>query len=156
MRRYLLIPLLGAIALFQASGMPPILVKPDLVLIAVVSWGIVAGARQALIGALLGGALIDLFSAAPFGISILAFVPAVIIVALGEQGVIESQSTVAAIGAFLGTVLYCIVFLFVLQTMGRRVDWYGTVVWTTLPAAGLNALLAFPGLWVSRRFMQTT
>ena len=70
MSPYLVLPLLILITLIQTTLLPIFLpgpVRPDLMLMVVVGWGVVHGDGQASLWGLVGGLLLDLFSGAPFG-----------------------------------------------------------------------------------------
>ena len=75
MSPYLVIPLLTIVAIVQTTLLPMFLpgpVRPDLMLMLVVGWGVVHGNGQAALWGLGGGILLDLFSGAPFGLAALS------------------------------------------------------------------------------------
>ena len=83
-------PLLAALGLILLAGAQaglgtvwrPLGVKPDLVLLGVVTIGLLAGPRQALWAALIGGLFLDLLSVLPIGTHMLALSLAALVTAL--------------------------------------------------------------------------
>ena len=85
MAGYLSIPVLALVVVIQATLMPELSIAggtPDLVLLVVLGWTLMAGYEQGLVWALVGGILQDLISAVPVGTTSLALVLVVSLAAL--------------------------------------------------------------------------
>lgn len=152
---YFALSLLGGLALLQASLAPLVQiagVRPDLVLAAVVCWGILRGPREALVWALAGGLAVDLLSPAPFGVYTLALLLVGILTGLGELAVFSAGLALPVLAVAVGTVLYHLAAYALLQAAGIPLPWGDSLRYLTLPAALVNALLAplvFGGLAVA-------
>ena len=137
------------VAILQASVLPYLSlagVKPDLMLLVVISWGLLRGLREGLLWAFVGGLCLDLFSGAPFGVSALALLVAALLAGAGASGNLFQALHLAWPGAavFFATLIYDFTFLTLLQIMGRPVAWGASLLKIVLPAALLNAFLAVP------------
>jgi len=144
MRYYLFIPALFVLAVLQSSALSwllPFPVRPDLMLLAVLSWGMIAGAHQALLWGLVGGLMVDLLSGAPLGLTIIALVPVALTALVREYSVLESNILAVLLGAFIGSVLFYLASMIVLQSTGTRVPWGETFLHVLLPAAVVNSAL---------------
>ena len=137
--------LLFVAALVQASLIPAAgfgARRPDLVLQLVVVWAVLRGVRQALPWAFLGGLFLDLLSAAPFGTATLAMVLVAFCASAGQVGVFRSNLLPAVAIVFGASVLYALIFLFLLRTHQVPVEWLGTLRHVVVPNALLNTVLA--------------
>ncbi len=144
MRYYVGFPLLVAIAWIQTSVLSPLpilAVRPDLMLLAVIGWGMMRGAKEALIWGIVGGVLLDLLGGGPLGISVLALLPIAIVSGVGETKLMESNLNLALALALLGSVLYNGIYLLLLQLLGNHVEWWLSFLRLFLPCALLNTLL---------------
>ena len=151
MRYYIGLPFLIAIAWIQTSTLPPLpklMVKPDLMLLAVVGWGMSRGAKEALIWGIVGGIALDLFGGGPLGMAVLALLPVALISGVGETKFLENNLTLALVVVFLGTLLYDSVFLSALQLLGENVEWRRSFFALILPAALLNTFLLPFSYWL--------
>ena len=150
---YIGFPLLVAIAWVQTSALPPLpklMVKPDLMLLAVIGWGMGRGAKEALIWGIVGGMLLDLFGGGPLGISVLALLPIALISGVGETKLMENNLTLALALIFLGTLLYNAIYLLLLQLLGNHVQWWLSFLNLFLPSALFNTLLMPFSYWLFR------
>lgn len=153
MRYYIAFPFLLAVALVQGSALfplPILRVKPDLMLLAVVGWGMSMGVKEALIWGVVGGMLLDLLGGAPLGVSVLSIMPVALLSGVGETKVVESNLPLALVVIFLGTLLYDSFFLLLLQLLGNHVEWWGSFITLFLPTALLNTLLMPFAYWFFR------
>jgi rod shape-determining protein MreD len=135
--------ILFSAALAQSSFLPAlglVRVRPDLVLLCVVVWALLRGARQALVWAFVGGLLLDLFSGGPFGTSALALVLVAFCSSVGEVGVFRSAYILPLLVAFWGSILYGLLFLFLMTTLRHPVDWVPALRHVVVPDAVLNTL----------------
>lgn len=132
-------------ALTQASFFPAtglVRVRPDLVLLCVVVWAVLRGVREALPWAFVGGLLLDLFSGGPFGVSSLALVLVAFFSSVGEVSIFRSHYILPVLTAFWGSILYGVLFLFLMTTMHHPVDWLPALRYVVVPSAVLNTLCA--------------
>ncbi len=131
---YLVIPLLAIVGLLQATFVSRVAiwgVFPDLPLLIVVSWGLLRGSRQGLLWGFVAGIIVDLFSGAPFGAATVPLMVVGFMAGLGET-VVFRNVFLLLLAMFLATVVYDLLFLFMvqisgdlLQETGRRVEWSG-------------------------------
>ena len=66
------VPLLAMVAIFQSSVLPHMSIggiRPDLMIVFVISWSLLRGVEAGLMWAFIGGIFIDLLSNAPFGLA---------------------------------------------------------------------------------------
>ncbi len=149
MSLYLVVPLLGIVALIQATLMPHLAVRgvfPDLPVLVVVSWSLLRGSGEGVVWGFIAGVAVDLFSAAPFGAATLGLIAVGFVWGLGKAAAFRAHLALPLLATFLATVLYDLIFLLVVQVAGGAVVWLGSLFRTILPSAVLNALLTPPVL----------
>lgn len=81
-------------------------IMPNLVLLAVVNWGLVRGVEEGMLWGFIGGIFLDLFSGLPFGTSSFAFVAITGLVSLGETALLRTSVMLPFATAIIATVLY--------------------------------------------------
>jgi rod shape-determining protein MreD len=157
MSPYLLIPLLGATALLQVTVAPRLAlagIKPDLMLIVVVSWSLLRGGREGIVWAFLGGLWLDLLAGGPLGVSALALMAVSLACSIGALNIFRSHLLLPLLTILWGTVVFGLVYLSLLQSLGYTVAWLDALRRVTLPSMILNALvmplLYAPLDWLSR------
>jgi rod shape-determining protein MreD len=141
---YLVVPLLLVVALFQATALPALKVlgvKPELMLLTVLAWSLVRGVEEGLFWAFVGGLMLDLFSGGPLGASALALLVVSFLSGLTEGSVTRTGFLMPMVMALLGTLLYQVVFLLVVQIARGSVPWADSLFQVTLPSLVVNALL---------------
>jgi rod shape-determining protein MreD len=141
----MVVSLLFGGALLQASFFPSIglvSVRPDLVLVVVVIWAVLRGAREALLWAAAGGAMLDLLSGAPFGTAMLAMVVVAFLSSIGEISLFRHSLVLPLVTVFWASVIYSLLYLFVLRTHEYSVEWLGTLRQVVVPTALLNTVVA--------------
>jgi rod shape-determining protein MreD len=137
--------LLIAIVIIQTTAMPHLTimgVKPDLMLLMVVSWSLLRGAKEGLIWALIGGIGLDLLSGAPFGISTVALVLLSLLAGRGELSVFRTHIALPLIATLVAALLYDLFFLLLLQMRGASMVWADSLVKVVLPSTLLNVALS--------------
>jgi rod shape-determining protein MreD len=151
-------PLLAAIALIQSTTLPYVIilgVKPELMLIVVVSWSLLRGSEEGMVWALIGGVGLDLFSGAPFGTITVALLVVSFLSGLGESSVFRTHIALPLVTALVTTVIYDLVILVILALTGRPVAWMDSVVHIVLPSTLVNTLLMplvfWPLQWLHRK-----
>ncbi len=162
---YLVVPLLMAIAVLQATVLPHLTVWgvfPDLPLLVVISWSLLRGRTEGAVWGFVAGIAIDLLSGAPFGAATLAFITVGFVSGFGQATVFGSPALLPMLTVFLATIVYDLLFLLIVQISGESVVWLDSMLRIVLPSAGLNAVLmpfVFWGMrhvhtWFSREEME--
>jgi rod shape-determining protein MreD len=149
---YLVIPFLALIALVQTTLIPIIFpgpVRPDLMLMLVVGWGVIHGSGQAALWGLVGGLFLDLFSAAPLN--------ALMLGAIGfladtlQTNFFRSNILIPLATIFVATLLYHFGQAAVMQLFGITIHWAYFSFNVVLPTAILNTALMPLVYWLLRR-----
>lgn len=130
-------------------------VKPDLVLLTVISWSLLRGAKEGMIWALVGGIGLDLLSGAPFGTSTVALVILSLVAGLGELSVFRTHIALPLISTLIATMAYDLFFMLLLYARGCSIAWTDNLIKVVLPSTLLNVLLSplvYKALyWLHRR-----
>ena len=132
-------------ALLQAAFFPAVglvRARPELVVTVVAIWAVLRGVREALPWAFTGGLLLDLFSHGPFGTAALALVLVAFCSSVGEASVFRTNFLLPTIIVFWASVLYGVLYLFLLRTHQMPVDWLGTLRHSVIPSALLSTVCA--------------
>ncbi len=155
---YASILLLISVALIQSTVMPHLTlwgVKPDLMLLVVISWSLLRGAREGIFWGFVGGFCLDLFSGAPFGLSALALLIVSFFSGFGEATVFRTHVILPLATVFFASLIYGLIFLAVLNALGWSVTWLDSLSRLVLPASLLNVLLTplvYPTMrWLHRK-----
>jgi rod shape-determining protein MreD len=155
---YASILLLISVALIQSTVMPHLTlwgVKPDLMLLVVISWSLLRGVREGIVWGVIGGFCLDLFSGAPLGLSALGLLIVSFFSGLGEATVFRTHVILPLATAFLASLFYNLIFLLVLETLGWPIAWLDDLIKFVLPASLLNVLLiplVYPAMrWLHRK-----
>lgn len=144
MSPYLVVPLLAVIALIQSTLLPIFLpgpVRPDLMLMVVVGWGVVHGDGQAALWGLIGGLVLDLFSGAPFGLHTFGLGSIGWLADTLQTNFFRSNLLVPLATIFVATILYHIGQAAVMQLLGYTINWAFYSFNVVLPTAILNTAL---------------
>lgn len=147
MAGYLGIPILIIASVLNATVMPEFRIgggAPDLVLLVVVSWALLADVREAMLWSVIGGVLQDWLSVAPVGTSALGLVVIVFAADLIFGDVSRNNVLIPPLAAAGGTVVYHLIVLSVLWAVGVAVPFDRGISYVTLPAMFYNALLIVP------------
>lgn len=146
-------PLLLALTIVQSTIMVHLHLlngRPDLVLLAVVSWSLVGRAEEAMIWGVVGGLLLDLLSGYPLGSSALALVLIAFLVSLAE-GRLWEVNLVLPLGVMLAaSLVYHVLSLLTLPFLGRQIDLLFAAGRVILPSTFLNMLLALPAFQLAQ------
>jgi rod shape-determining protein MreD len=155
---YASILLLISVALIQSTVMPHLTlwgVKPDLMLLVVISWSLLRGSREGIVWGFIGGLCLDLFSGAPLGLSALALLIVSFFSGLGEATVFRTHIILPLATVFFASFIYDLVFLLALRTLGWSVAWLDSFIRFVLPVSLLNVLLiplVYPAMrWLHRK-----
>jgi len=147
MNVYLAILLLFVLATVQSTILPRLTVwgvHPELMLMAVISWSILSGAEEGMLWALIGGILLDLFSASHFGLHTIALLVVAFPSGLGQRTLFRSDLLMPLLIIPLATLGYELVLLAGLYLTGWTASlsaYFGQVV---MPSVGANTLLILP------------
>ncbi len=138
-------PLLTGVALVQSTLLSRVDVlggRPNLMLLVVLVWTVVRGIDEGLVWAFVGGLILDLLSGGPLASMALALLAAAYLAgqSLGEE--MGLQMVRLIILTVLGSMVYHLVLLFVLDWSGRTVDWGFSLLRVAGPSVLLNGILA--------------
>ncbi len=147
MTRYISLPILIIAAILQSTVIPEIRIGeggPDLILMLVVSWTLLAGIEEGIVWALIGGIVQDLLNGTPTGTSALALVVLVFLITLAIRPVSRKNLILPPLVAAVGTVLYHLLLIVLFTVVGRPVSISYTLPYVTLPTMLFNAVLMLP------------
>lgn len=139
---YLSLFIMTAAVLFQAALLPHVSlfgVRPDLVMLIAVAWSLVRGPHDGVVWGFVGGVMLDIFSAAPFGVFTLSLLLVTFVSGLGEINIYRGNLLPLTTG-FGATLLYHLLGFIFLNTLGWDVAWR-TVGRQLFLAALLNTAL---------------
>jgi rod shape-determining protein MreD len=126
-------------------------------LLVVVSWSLLRGAREGIVWGFIGGLALDFLSGAALGNSALALTLVAYLASLGQFTIYRTSPVFPSVTALTTNIISDCVFLVVFYMTGHTVAWYNTLLQITLPTALLSALLmplAYRALaWPHRRTM---
>jgi rod shape-determining protein MreD len=145
--------LLVAAACLQVSLAPRLEVAgafPNLVLLGVVGWTLVAGAGAGLRWAVAGGLLLDLLTPGPFGVHALALAVAAYLAGYGQRAFQGDPFLLPFASGALATVAYNLVLLGAADVLGQRVLLSVLQSWVA-PAALYDAVLMPAAVLALRR-----
>jgi rod shape-determining protein MreD len=117
-------------------------VKPNLMLLMVVSWSLLRGAQEGVLWALVGGMGLDLLSGAPFGTSTVALVTLSLLAGVGELSVFRTHLTLPLIATLVASLAHNLFSLLLLHLRGFSIDWADSLIQVVLPSTLINVLLA--------------
>lgn len=145
---YLLgIPLLIVLAIFQSTVLGTFQFlegRPDLILLAVIGWGLAGGSREALVWGLIGGIALDMLSGIPIGTTSITLILIAALVSVYEGRIWETNFLMPIGIVLLGSLLFHFMNLGVILLMGREIDWAYAVSRVILPSIFINLFLALP------------
>jgi rod shape-determining protein MreD len=145
--RYISLPILFIAAILQSTIVPEIRIGeggPDLILMLVLSWMMLADMREGIVWAMVGGILQDLVNGLPTGTSALALVVVASLVNLVVGPVARSNIVVPPVVIAVGTVLYHLLLIGLFAILGRPVPIGYTLIHATLPTVVFNTILTLP------------
>lgn len=141
------IPLLMLLAILQSSLLPYVSMiegRPDLILLAVVSWGVIGRSEEAMILGLVGGTMLDLVSGTPIGSTGILLVIISFLVSLFEVRFWEAHFLMPLAVTLVASVLFHYMSLGIIWLMGRTIAPQVVTTRVILPSTFLNILLALP------------
>ena len=147
-----LIPFLLLATLLQVvivPGVPPIGIRPDLVLVLIVAWGTLRGWESGLVAGLVGGFFVDLTSAAPFGVNVFRLGAVGLSAGVLAERLARTSALVPVVAAVVGSLLGFVLMVVALQTVRWPIAWEHLFVFSAVPNAvltGVAMAVAFPGV----------
>ncbi len=127
--------------MLQSSALPHLTVlgaRVDLVLLLVALWSSLRQLDEAVVWGLVGGACVDLFSAAPFGTGVLALGLTSVLAATVGSALRRAHGLLLLALVPLATIVFDLLLAVTLESQGWRVDWPGTVALIILPGCLVN------------------
>ncbi len=147
MANYIGVPILILAALLNAAVMPELRIgggAPDMVFLFVLAWAMMADVREALIWAIIGGVLQDVFSIVPLGTSALGLVVVAFMAGTFLGRVSRNNFIVPPLAAGAGTVICHLSVLLVMGAVGMSVPLFRGLFYVTVPTMLYNVVLIFP------------
>jgi len=123
-----------------AAYLPPTWARPDLVLMVALAWSYLRGGGEGFLAGVVGGLLLDLSSAVPFGLHVVAYGLALLLVG-NENGPFAMSGPRRVVGAVVAAAVVHGVVLAVMQLRGWDVWWSAVVFRSLLPALAMDPLL---------------
>lgn len=151
------IPLLAAAGLLESVAVKGLVsggLHVELTLILVIAWAALRGWEEGLLAGIIGGVIVDLLSAAPFGVNtfrlgLVGLAAGFVMARLAHESVLFPIAA-AACGSLLGFVLSVLA----LQASGLTVAWERSLLLDALPSAVLAAATMAVGFPVLRAVVQ--
>ena len=149
MSPYLSVGIMFSLALLQTTVMPHITVlgvHPDLVLMAVVAWSVLRGSKEGMVWALIGGVVMDLFSAAPFGISTLTLLIVGFASGLGQASFFRIDLLVPIVIIVPATLVYQLCIAGLLSLLTGAAGWgtrFGQIVLPTILVNSVGMIVVY-------------
>jgi len=143
----LAIPILGSLLILQTavfSQLPLLRGTTDLVMVAIIAWSLQKSVKTAWQWGIIGGLLVSLSTALPFGLPIIGYLLVVGMTLLLRQRVWQVPILAMFVATFLGTLITQALTVFVLQFTGTPLAWLESVNMITLPSMLLNLVVAIP------------
>ena len=147
MTTLLAIPLLGGLLILQTaifSQLPLLRGTTDLVMVAIIAWSLQKSVKTAWQWGIIGGLLVSLFTALPFGLPVVGYLLVVGMVLLLRQRVWQVPILAMFVATFLGTLITQALAILVLRFTGTPLAWLESVNMITLPSMLLNLVVAIP------------
>jgi rod shape-determining protein MreD len=141
------VPVLAALAILQSSVLPHMQLlngRPDLILLAVLAWSLAGRPVEAMVWALIGGALLDTLSGQPMGTTSLALVTIAYVVSWLEGRLWGTHIFVTLGVTLAASALLYVMLLSTLFIIGRPIDLGLAITHVVLPSTFLNLALAVP------------
>jgi rod shape-determining protein MreD len=141
------VPLLLTLAILQSSVFSHLTLldgRPDLVLLAVLSWSLAGRHNEAMLLGLIGGLFLDLLSSLPFGSHAIILVLVIYLVASFEGRFWEEHLLLPLSVSLIASLLFHGLEIGTILLMGRSFDFTYVMTRVILPSTFLNLVLAIP------------
>ncbi len=143
---WLIVPILGAAAVFQVVVVPELTVRgvyPDLILLLVIARSLIAGGPSAVTWGFVGGLWMDVLSGGAIGASSLALMATSLLTGLGHNAIFRRNSFVPFISALSGTIVFSLIYLAILVGVGYRFPPVPLVINLIVPVTLYNGAVMF-------------
>jgi rod shape-determining protein MreD len=141
------IPLLAILAILQSVMFNDLTLLDggvDLILLAVVAWGINGRSREAMIWGLIGGLFLDQLSGIPLGTSAIILILIAYLVSFTEGRFWEANLLMPMGVMIVFSLLYHFLNLLIMWLLGKPIDLSYSLIRVILPSTFLNLILALP------------
>ncbi len=143
---WLIVPILGAAAVFQVVVVPKLEIKgvyPDLILLLVIARSLIAGGRSAVMWGFVGGLWMDVLSGGAIGASSLALMATSLMTGIGHNTIFRRNSFVPLVAALSGSLVFSLIYLAVLAGVGYRFPLGPLAANLIVPATLYNGAVMF-------------
>ncbi len=141
------VPMLALLAVLQSTVVSHLHLldgRPDLVLLAVVAWGLAGRNEEAMLWGMIGGLFLDLLSGLPFGRSAIALVMVAYLVSLLEGRFWETFLFMPLGVMLLASFVFHALGLLTLMLSGRELWLSFAITRVILPSTFLNLVFVIP------------
>ena len=156
---WLIVPFLGAAAVFQVVVVPKLAIRgvyPDLVLLLVIARSLIAGGRGAVFWGFVGGLWMDVLSGGAIGASSLALMATSFLTGIGHNAIFRRNSFVPLFAALSGTLVFSLIYLAILVGVGYRFPPGPLVMNLIVPATLYNGAAMFLATPILNRLPEQT
>ena len=144
---WIAIPILGILLIIQSTVFTYFTLLSgtvDLIMLVLIAWALQKRVQTAWHWCIIGGLLVSIISALPFGVSLIGYSLVTGIVMLLRQRLWQIPILAMYISTFLGTIIFHFLTLVVLRIMGTPFSIQEVLNSITLPSLLLNLFLALP------------
>lgn len=141
------VPLLLFLALLQSSVFSQLTLldgRPDLVLLAVLSWSLAGRHVEAMFLGMLGGFFLDLFSGLPFGSHAIALILVIYLLSFFEGRFWEAHLLMPLSVSLIASLIFHGLEVGTILLMGRTFDVAHAMTRIVLPSTFINLVLVLP------------
>jgi rod shape-determining protein MreD len=141
------LPVLVGVLMLQLaifSQLPLLYGTTDLVLLVLIAWALQERSHNAWFWAFLGGSLVSIISAMPFGAPLVIYLAIVLGIRLVSRRILEFPILGMMIATILGTFFQHFIEIVALFVDGRALPFTQSIVLITLPSVLLNLLISLP------------
>jgi rod shape-determining protein MreD len=141
------IPLLIVLAILQTTVFADIHFfdgRPDIILLAVLGWGLAGGDRQSMVWGLIGGLLLDAFSGLPLGATSISLILIAFLVSFYTRRVWEANLFMPLGITLVASLVFHAYSLGWVVILGREIDLPFAFSRVILPSTILNVILILP------------
>jgi rod shape-determining protein MreD len=138
----LVVTLMLQLAIF--SQLPLLNGTTDLILLVLIAWAIQERSHSAWFWAFLGGSLVSIITALPFGAPLIIYLVIVLAIRLVNRRMLEFPILGMLIATILGTFFQHFTEIVVLFVDGRALPFSQSIILVTLPSVLLNLLFSLP------------
>lgn len=128
--------------------------RPDLILLAVIGWGISGKASDSMVLALIGGLSLDLLSNLPLGLTAINLILIAYVMSLFEGRFWESHILMPMGVMLIGSLAYHMINMIIIWLLGNKLDFGIAMTRIILPSSFLNILLALPFAQMAKSLSQ--